>query len=258
MFNDAGVKIEPFSIFRDADGNEVTERQHDMGPGNRPNSDSDEDPWYESVRQQQEALLKQKVKDQVDSDENESSDRVSDNDVENDDELANQPDIDVTEVVALKRKLISHMLPHENVQKALLRLKPAVSSAHKIQSKKKNVRKRQKTNEAFDGEAAAVTDKNTEDSKAFEALMETAERLFELKYLDVYNDDKETIEFEANQDELKIKREADKKALDESGWMYKIEYSDGVTAPKLFGPFSSEQMEEWRKQNYFEDNDERI
>ena len=142
MFNDAGVKIEPFSIFRDADGNEVTERQHDMGPGNRPNSDSDEDPWYESVRQQQEALLKQKVKDQVDSDENESSDRVSDND----DELANQPDIDVTEVVALKRKLISHLLPHENVQNTLLRLKPTVSSAHKIQSKKKNVRNQQKTN----------------------------------------------------------------------------------------------------------------
>ena len=120
------------------------------------------------------------------------------------------------------------------------------------------MRKLQKLGEAQESEVSGDTEKKDEIDKDFTALMETSERLFELKYLDVYNDDKETIEYEVIQDELKIKREQERKSLEETGWSYKLEYTDGVSAPKDFGPFSQSQMEEWRKQGFFDDNDERI
>ena len=60
MFNDADVKIEPFSIFQDADGNKLAEKEDGMVLINRKEKESDEeDPWYESIRQQQEYMLKQ-------------------------------------------------------------------------------------------------------------------------------------------------------------------------------------------------------
>ena len=67
------------------------------------NDESDEDdPWYESIRQQQEELLKQKAKNQLDSDENESSDNESKDGDQNNEDQALQPDVDINEVLALK------------------------------------------------------------------------------------------------------------------------------------------------------------
>lgn len=79
------------------------------------------------------------------------------------------------------------------------------------------MRKKQKLEEDKDRDIERTGDDESKDSK-FNELMETANRLFELKYVDVYEDPKETIEYEVNQDEIKKQREETQKKLKENGW----------------------------------------
>ena len=88
------------------------------------------------------------------------------------------------------KKLILYLKPHENVQKALKRLKSVVSSESiKFRQWNKNVRKQQKLYDVQESDVSGDTEKKDEIDNDFTALMEISERLFELKYLDVYNDD---------------------------------------------------------------------
>jgi len=56
-------------------------------------------------------------------------------------------------------------------------------------------------------ELEADNSEQKEKDKKFDELMEIVTKLFDLKYLDVYQDDKEAIKFEITQDELLLKRE---------------------------------------------------
>lgn len=102
LFNDAGIKIEPFSMYKDADGNKILEEDGTVLA--RKNDDEEDDPWYESVREQQEKMLKQQAKDQIDSEESESESNGDDKqneDQDGQDEIQPQ-EIDVNEVLKLK------------------------------------------------------------------------------------------------------------------------------------------------------------
>ena len=235
IFNDAGIQIEPFKM-----DERTVERQGEMLLLNEGRKDSDEenDPWFESIRTQQEQMLKEKARKQIDSDESESSDdNKSDGKNDDIDIPETTQKINVDQVIKLKKKLCTFLQSKENAQKALKRLKgnSGAMSGRRIQTKKKNVRKRQKTDEETE---VNVTDNADSKEKEFNEIMEITNRLFELKYLDVYQDDKEAIEFEISQSEIAKKREIEREQMLQNGWVYKIEYLDGVTQPKQFGPFS--------------------
>lgn len=104
LFNDAGIKIEPFSM-----GNDLVEKHGNILLMNENNKDSDEedDPWYASIRQQQEELLKEKAREQIDSEESESSEDnlKSQGDEDNMEPPPVSVKIDVNEVISLKKKL---------------------------------------------------------------------------------------------------------------------------------------------------------
>jgi hypothetical protein len=255
MFNDAGIKIEPFKM-----DDEMVERHGEMiiMKERAVDSDNESDPWLESIKEQQDQLLREKAKKQVDSDESESSDDEGKSDNQNEDNLLQQESlkVDLGELIELKSKLITFLNPKENVQKALKRLKAnsSADSSHKIKTKKKNVRKRQKVNEE-DNEQHHPDSVNEEQ---FNQLMEIANKLFELKYLDVYQDDKEAIEFEINQNKIIKQREDKRKEMNKNGWVYKIEVLDGSSDPQQFGPFSSDKLEEWKKQGFFKENENQV
>ena len=219
LFNDAGIKIEPFRM-----SDRAVEKHGDMLILNENVRDSDEedDPWYESIRQQQEDMLKQKAREQVDSEESESSDEdVKSGDLKDDEiDFPTAPKANINEVIELKKKLLTFLQPKENVKKALKRLKPdpSTSSFQRIQTKKKNVRKKQKVEEGDSFNANTDGNENNVNERQFNDLMEVVNNLFQLKYLDVYEDDREAIEFEINQDEILKQRERDKKLMEENGW----------------------------------------
>lgn len=219
LFNDAGIKIEPFKM-----DSSVVENHGGvtlMHEG-RKDSDEEDDPWYESIKQQQEEMLKENVRKQIDSEEDYNSSEDDNKAQDNDDDNFATPGplkIDIKEVISLKKKLIDYLEAKENVEKALKRLKQDSSQGqlHKLKTKKKNIRKRQKVDEADSTPKDENMDQSENDRK-FDELMEIVNKLFDLKYLDVYRDDKESIEYEIKQDELKIQREEEQRQMKASGW----------------------------------------
>jgi hypothetical protein len=218
LFNDAGIKIEPFHMdSRVVENHGGVTLMHE----GRKDSDEEDDPWYESIKQQQEEMLKENARKQIDSDEDYNSsddDKAQDKD---DDNFAIPAPliIDVKEVISLKKKLIDYLEPKENVEKVLKRLKQGSSQSqlHRLKTKKKNVRKRQKVDEDDSASKDEVKDQPENDRK-FDEIMEIVNKLFILKYLDVYKDDKESIEYEINQDDLKIQRDQEQILMKENGW----------------------------------------
>lgn len=219
---------------------------------------------YNSIKEQQEQLLKDKMKNWVDSEESESDeDSKNPNDKDGD---FDEPDqvfkVDPWEVLKLKKQLVEFLQPKENVQKALIRLKGTTKHV----TKKKNQRtKRRKTDE---NEEAEEPVQSTSNDEHFDKLMTIVTQLFDMKYIDVYIDSKENIEFEIEQDEIKIQREQSKAEQEareklESlnnplNWWYKLEYSTAPENNQTYGPFTPEQMEQWKSQDFFKENDEYI
>ncbi|CAI2373788.1 unnamed protein product [Moneuplotes crassus] len=258
LYTEDGIKIEPFKM-----DSSMVQNNGGIILMREEKKDSDEDdPWLESIKEQQEEMLKAQARRQVDSDEEyESSDNDkggSDKD-EEDNEFQTPQRIDIREIVSLKKQLIEYLEPKENVKAALKRLgsKSDGNQFQRIQTKKKNVRKRKKVNEE---EEVAVTEEtdNSENQKKFHHIMKIAQRLLTLKYSDVYVDDKESIQFDIKQSELKIKRVLEQKDLQISGWFYQLSTPDSSSEAKTFGPFKPAQMEAWRNQGYFKETSDKI
>ena len=129
MFNDADVKIEPFSIFQDADGNKLAEK---------------EDGMYSSTERKKKVMKKILGMSLLDSNKNiclnnnkrtkltllKTSHQTTRSKMWNKTmmiKLSNKKSISM-KCLSWNKKLISYLKPHENVQKALKRLKSVVSS----------------------------------------------------------------------------------------------------------------------------------
>ena len=265
LFNEAGVKFEPFSLKQEMDRG-VVDRNGGMLIVNQQRNDSDEDdPWYDSIKEQQEQLMKDKMRKQVDSSESESdSDKDKNERDEPDNEVEFEVKIDPGLVLELKKKLVKYLEPKENVNQAFLRLK----GTPRHNTRKKNQRKkRQKTGENQETQVEQPATSQADQQK-FDELIDIATQLLKMKYNDVYIDVKENIEFEIEQDEIRIRREKAKIELEKrqkeemnrnhNNWWYKIEYTADPDKTETHGPFTPVQMNQWKKQDFFKETDDYI
>jgi len=168
------------------------------------------------------------------------------------------------DMIVLKKKVVAFILPKENVNQALIRIRGKKKTEGPTNKFKKNIRtKTAQKLDGFNGNGKSIDKEESNDTKKedplpkeFNELLSMVELLFDSGYQTVYTDSKEDIEDDIREFEITKEREEQKS----NGWAYKIikktqtienEVEKLKQSEEVHGPFSTGEMLGWIKDGYF-------
>ncbi|CDW72658.1 UNKNOWN [Stylonychia lemnae] len=290
MFTDTGMPIEPFNLDNDIREGVITRdgvmrMERDK---NKDDQDSD-DPWLESIKEDQDKMLYQQCQNQKDSDDSESEQEEGhgggdDEDLSDEQELISedQKKRNKLEIEDLKKLLLKYLdkETNENANMAMKRLKAEnQKQSQPLANKKKNVRKlalqqqqlkqqqnQQNPNQGSQSPSASQNndpitnpqDLNQDELLSFDKLLALCTKLQDLGYVDVFSIRQQKLSEEIEKLEQYYQKEKDNFERVQNGWFYKIMYQETGQESEIFGPFTRDEMQSWRELNYFDETEQQI